>query len=358
MTTTTRQTLYQYIVDNIRQRHAAGEFAPGDQMYSVDQTCRHFNVSATTAVRAIEELKRLGLITSIKGKGTYFSGPPRVRMERDEPTAIERVAIVSSHPGFFRAGFQGDICRGVERAATEAGLPLTTHHVPTDDASGVERLHFTPTPSEALVIYGAELSLSMYSLLAEQNLRTVVADGLVNMAHCVVTDNYDGMRQLLKHLLDLGHRRILLGARHPRSPNTTNENERISAFRYFAEDHNLKTHVLAADDHDAIFQHLSTPTAATAILFTQDAPALDFIEAANRRGVNVPNDVSVTGFDGFATGNRNIEKLTTLAVDSESIGRAAVQLLLSDNVKQAIKIWRRQRGTLQIGETTGPANTR
>lgn len=352
---TTQAPLYQRIVDTISRRHAAGEFQPGDQMYSVGQTCKHFNVSATTAVRAIDELKQLGLITSIKGKGTFFRGTPRVELPTDTQADLRRIAIVSSHPGFFREGFQAGICRGVERAAVDAGLPLATHHIPLEDASGIERLPFAPTPTEGLIIYGAELTPAMFALVSAKSLRTVVIDGLVNMADCVITDNYHGMRQILDHLVDMGHRRVLLGATHPRSPNTTNENERISAFRYFAEDRQLEAAVVRGDAHDDIFARLAKPNAPTAVLFTQDTPAIDFIAAAGERGIDVPGDVSVSGFDGFALDHRDATQLTTLAIDSDGMGRSAVQLLLTDRSKQTVKTWQRQRGELHIGNTTGRA---
>jgi len=351
---TVQAPLYRRIVEAIQQRHAAGEFLPGDRMYSVDQTCKRFNVSATTAVRAIDELKRLGLITSIKGKGTFFRGTPRVRLQEQAPAELQRIAVMSSHPSFFRNGFQAGICRGIEHAAIEARLPLATYHVPMEDTSGFEQLPFKPSPDEGLIIYGAELSSAMFSLLVEKRLHTVVIDGLINMADCVVTDNYDGMRQVLDHLYGLGHRHLLLGAQHPRSPNTTNENERASAFRYFVEDRQIEAAVIRADDHDEIFRRIEQPDGPTAVLFTQDSPALDFIAAANERGLSVPGDVSVTGFDGFAVDKRSIEQLTTLLVDSEGMGRSAVKMLLASKSSQMTKTWQRQRGELQIGTTTGP----
>ncbi len=66
--------LYLHIRDSIHRRYTQGEFKPGDRFYSIEEIKKLYNVSAITAVKALDELKRTGLVRSVQGKGSFFQG--------------------------------------------------------------------------------------------------------------------------------------------------------------------------------------------------------------------------------------------------------------------------------------------
>ncbi len=67
----------------------------------------------------------------------------------------------------------------------------------------------------------------------------------------------------------------------------------------------------------------------TAILALSDVQAIGVLEAAAERGIEVPRDLSVVGFDDMPQAATTTPGLTTVSQPHEEKGRAAVRLLVS-----------------------------
>lgn len=353
MRTEAQVALYQKIVNNILQRLAGGEFLAGDRMYSIDEIKKMYNVSSTTAVKAVDELKKEGVIESIKGKGSFFCGLPTIDVS-ESCQELEGIALLSHGLNFFRNSFQLAICKGIEQGAADAGLGFRLQYIPEEEMVGNGKLPFTPDATEGLIMIDIQINPAILFLIQHPGLKTVLVDNVIPGTASTVPDNYYGMKQLIDHLYTLGHRNLLLAASHPHSLNHFNENERINAFNFIVDDRKLSGEVVGADEYDKIFSRLKKKKAPTAVLFTQDDPALAFIQKAEEKGIRIPDDISVTGFDNFASRSEGLEKLTTYAVDRKSLGEAAVKLLLSlNNSSCSLQPWRPVPGELAVRETTG-----
>lgn len=66
----------------------------------------------------------------------------------------------------------------------------------------------------------------------------------------------------------------------------------------------------------------------TAVVSCVDDAAISFISTIQSRGLTVPGDVSVTGFDGAAAGEFSIPPLTTVAQPTEELGARAAAIML------------------------------
>lgn len=71
----------------------------------------------------------------------------------------------------------------------------------------------------------------------------------------------------------------------------------------------------------------------TAVFAMSDTMAIGAVRAIKDKGLRVPEDVSVVGFDGIELGNYLIPKLTTVRQDRENIARRSVEILL-DNISE------------------------
>jgi len=348
----TSQPLYKKIAANISSRLESGEFSVGDRMYSIDELRKKYDVSSTTAVKAVDELKKLDLIKSIKGKGSFFCGSPEVRVAA-KPTKLERMAILSHSLNFFRDNFQMPICRGLEDACEKASLGFRLQFIPEKDFGISGKMPFTPDPAEGLIMIDMVISPILLSILVQPGLKSILIDNVVTGVSSAVTDNYRGVRDIIDHLYSLGHHNLLLGAQHPHNPNHFNENERMNAFQLITEDRKIRGEIVRADDHQGIISRINSENGPTAVMFTQDDPALEFIEIARNSNIRIPEDISVSGFDDCALNFKGLNNLTTLAVDSEALGRKAVEYLCSLNGNhQNIYPWIRVPGGLEVRETT------
>ncbi|MFJ8648032.1 LacI family DNA-binding transcriptional regulator [Streptomyces sp. NPDC093546] len=146
-------------------------------------------------------------------------------------------------------------------------------------------------------------------------------------------DVADGMRQVLDHLLDLGHRRFLhLSSAVPSW--TFDVRARALATRLRGvPDVDVRTvpaRLSVAGGREAAERALSrSGPRPTAVVCDDDILAAGACKAARRLGLRVPEDVSVTGFDDLALATAVEPELTTVRLPAERIGERGMAALLA-----------------------------
>lgn len=144
-------------------------------------------------------------------------------------------------------------------------------------------------------------------------------------------NNFGGARQMVRHLINLGHRRVAMisGAAA-----NFDARERLRGFRAaIAETDGAVRGMEAAGDfteaggYRAAMALLSHPQAPTAIFCANDAMAVGAISALRVAGRRVPDDVAVAGFDDVPIGRYLSPSLTSVRVDVNHMGARAVELL-------------------------------
>jgi len=192
----------------------------------------------------------------------------------------------------------------------------------------------------------------------------LVLDGVTMPGVSSVTqDNRRGMREITRHLLELGHRRFLIATsmwefRPPvfhaptGLPRTLVSVGQPMAERIEGIGDALAEYGLSLDDMP-IIEGCGTPEEeeafgsgpglgldmapeATAVLALTDQVALTVIEQAQKRGLSVPGDLSVVGFDDVAGAATSDPPLTTMHHSGYENGRLAARLLLDGGPPQAV----------------------
>lgn len=143
-------------------------------------------------------------------------------------------------------------------------------------------------------------------------------------APMVAADYRSGLTKLLTHLRGLGHERLayLAGSEHAAS----NVN-RLAAVADFGAAHPgssvevLPGGVTFADGYAAAGSILAS--GATGVLAFNDLAAMGLLSALTERGVRVPEDISVTGFDDIEFARYTTPPLTTASVPVEELGEQA-----------------------------------
>lgn len=198
---------------------------------------------------------------------------------------------------------------------------------------------------------------------AQVPLIAVAPDQVMPDVAAVRGDNIDAGRLIAAHLADLGHRRIaFVGG--PRV--SVDSRHRLQGLR----DELARRDIELPDDavsfcggydpqQGAAFADafLKKPLRVTAIVFGSDALALGFMRAAQQRGLRLPDDLSVTGFDGIPEGARVWPGLTTVAQPMREMGREACRRLFEamDTPHDARQMAIEQTMTLMVRESTsGP----
>ena len=183
--------------------------------------------------------------------------------------------------------------------------------------------------------------------------------------YSIYHDDIDGSRQLTRHLIELGHRKIAyLG--NSLSGRTTLD--RLAGFRLEMESNGLPVpanyiHEIPGSEPEkgnlAVDHFLGRADRPTALVCFNDMMAIRILKSLKSRGVRVPEEFSVTGFDNIVFSNYTNPPLTTFDQPKRFIGQKAAELILSlldstskTNVpEQKIQVL---KGNLLVRESTAP----
>ena len=147
------------------------------------------------------------------------------------------------------------------------------------------------------------------------------------------TDNFSGAYEATRHLIELGHKRIVVLAGRTE---LSTHSRRLEGFRKAVTDARLPV----LDDHfllGGMQPHtgyefgrrlFNLPDPPTAVFCTNNKLLLGFVRAMNEAQVRCPEEISVVGFDDFSWTENFHPRLTTVAQPARELGRRAMQLLL------------------------------
>lgn len=155
----------------------------------------------------------------------------------------------------------------------------------------------------------------------------------------VYVDNFEASRQALEVLIERGHRRFAVIGGHRKYSDTSQQ-------RWEGALHAIRAHDLTIDPeldyatvyfsaeggYQAVVELLERGRNFTAIYTMSDLMAIGAIRALTDRGIRVPQDVSVVGFDGLPLGQYLVPRLSTIDQPGEDMARRSVEILM-DTIK-------------------------
>ena len=245
-------------------------------------------------------------------------------------TGFVGVVVPLVYPAYFSGILDGAAEALFERDLQIVLSPTGQEH--DREVSVLDRLHGATDGS--LIILPEESSEELERHL-DSGFRFVVIDPLMQLDEripSVSAANTSGADQAMRHLLDLGHRRIAQIA-GPRGWLATEDRRRgyraALASAGILPDPALEVESIPEIDpgRDAAASLLALPDPPTAIFAFNDNAAIGAIQAARARGIRVPEDLSVVGFDDVEHATIVTPALTTVRQPLAEMGRTAVSLL-------------------------------
>lgn len=185
---------------------------------------------------------------------------------------------------------------------------------------------------EGVIIASVTSDTAAAARLTAAGVPIVAVDRAIAGAVTVKADHHAGGRLMARHLLGLGHRRIaVIGAPEHSAP----VQERLAGVTAtLAEAGLAAVAVRLGREHrfeacrDLAAALLAEGTMADAVIGLTDLAALGAIHALHARGIRVPEDVSVIGFDDMPMARYVLPQLTTVAQPIREIGALAVEQMV------------------------------
>jgi LacI family transcriptional regulator len=249
--------------------------------------------------------------------------------------------IVKSEPAYVPQAnpFYSRVLAGIETACRQRQANLLYATMPVDaDSYPLElpRILVEEGAVDGLLLVGAFLNEPLAQVVKNHSAPIVLVDAYATTKRydAVVSDNFRGGYRAALHLMRQGHRHIGIVGSHPQAYPSIRERQQgyIQALadsdlsqEYVAECHITDTGELVGATTRLLHQHPQV----TAILAANDETALAVMDAARELGRQIPQDLSIVGFDDIDLAARVSPPLTTMHVDKAGMGRMAVQLLVN-----------------------------
>jgi LacI family repressor for deo operon, udp, cdd, tsx, nupC, and nupG len=249
---------------------------------------------------------------------------------------LRTAKILVTVPDISNAFFSA-VIRGVEEAASEAGYTVLlgdTRHDPAREEQYAVMLH--RKEADGLIFLGHRMPPTLQRQVAQRAGRAPIVNGCefspdlgVSSAHI---DNAAAAAKAMRHLFDLGHRRVGVITGPLASPLSR---DRLDGARMAAAERGLLGGLVVRTGDFSVQsgaretgQLLKSTDAPTALFCFSDEMALGALHAIRACGLRCPEDVSVVGFDDIRYAAYSEPPLTTISQPSADIGREAVRLLL------------------------------
>lgn len=307
---------------------------------TIKDIAREAGVSYETVSRALSNRGRVGKDTAARirevAKRLNYRPNAVARGLRSKTTQTLGVVFPCIYANEFYAG----IYRGIEDEALRHGYILFLCNSDFDakrEAAYVEALHARRV--DALIFAPADLyeandpnGTLLQDLRDRFGMVMVLIDRRVPGLDCdyVATDHYAGATLAVRHLLDLGHRRVACLATSP----VSSVQDRVQAYRDALAGAGIERDEawlrLSTDNYEEsgaseMSQILALPAERrpTAVFATNDMVAAGAMRQALEQGLEVPGDLSIVGFDDLRLATSLPVPLTTVRQDLLAIGHQA-----------------------------------
>jgi LacI family transcriptional regulator len=301
-------------------------------------------VSVVTACRALQVLRDKGLIASVERSGSYLLDPTR--------RAAESWGLcLRLTPGAWLRATVSLITAGFDALAKDEGLAVRADLFSLDAPSARQFLRQAKAAKDAgvrgvfllpsrlseeshrvdLALIDACHHIGLAVVLLERNLRGSDRE----LCHDLVsTDDVRGGMRLTRHLAKLGRRRIACVVASPCSTHEDRLAGYLTAVRNWCGDGPPPTPLVACQRTDleekasvAELADRLTTERADAVVCYSDYAAMGLILEFLSRGIRVPQDVAVVGFDDLPIGNLFAVGVTTYAFPAKEVARRALSVM-------------------------------
>lgn len=300
------------------------------------------HVSITTISNYLNSKGRMSGATSRRIQRAidelHFTPSFLIRAIRESRTDIIGVVVFGLGTLDFELSLTPQILTGIDTAAEAHERDILLYTNAAEHSSRISARRFLDGHIDGLVWVAPELNEPLLEQVAKAGLPVValLSRHVPDNVGFVNVDNIQAMHLLVQHLADLGHRRIAYVGPVPKSDFI----DRRDGYRLATHSLGLKQdpgfEIVPEEDiwNWASYVQRIEPLLArrdrpTAIMASDDGLAAALIPAVRARGLRVPQDIAITGFNDFPNSRMLGEEVTTIRQNFREIGRLGAERLIA-----------------------------
>lgn len=333
-------------------------------MISMKDIAKKCNVSVATVSKALSDQADISEITKKRickaaDDMGYFANSAARALKTNKTYNLGVVYRDEGGLGLVHEFFAA-VLNGFKNEAEKSGYDITfinNENIGSKPASYLQHCKYRGI--DGVLIACVDFNNPQILEVVSSSIPAVTIDHIFDSVPCVLSDNAEGICELVKHAYSKGHRKIAYIAGEKDQYVTE---VRVSGFldamnqlglsipeqyivysRYYQTEncYNATEKLLALDDRP------------TCIIFPDDFALHSGVNAIRNAGLSVPDDISVMGYDGILLSQVMTPKITTYRQDAEGLGKAAADILIDyiSNPDPVKDIRTYIHGTLLEGES-------
>jgi DNA-binding LacI/PurR family transcriptional regulator len=332
---------------------------------TINDIARHAGVSHTTVSRALNHSPLISDQTTerIQEIAAELGYHPSAAARSLKTNRSQVVGVIVSH---IADPYFSEVLQGIDDVAQENGYSLfiaSAQHDPVRENSIVQTMREHRV--DGVILCSPNFTAEQSNQLNSYDIPIVALNNQASEGYrfAIYHDDVDGSRQVCQHLIDLGHHKIAyLG--NSMAGRTTQE--RLAGFKGAIEQANLPVRPEyvyqvsgnnPAQGLEGVEYFFSLPERPTAMICYNDLMAIGALKGLHQRGLRVPEEMSVTGFDNIMYSDYTKPPLTTIDQPKRSLGAEAARLMFtqlnpdSSSLLEGTRI-KRLQGRLIIRQST------
>lgn len=324
--------MYRRIYASLKEQITAGTYGPGDRLPCERELCGQYGVERVTVRKALKLLSEEGLIEKRTGIGSFITGSePAAEKPEPEPRATILFVMRQNENDIQHNTMSCNtkLYFAMEEICRRNGYLLS--YIGISDETDLEAL-VAEHPVAGLFLVSSYQDRAL-DAIARMDVPALLLNHRDSRYLSIMPDNDDMLKQVIRHLKEMGHRRI---AYIDGMPDSCNAKERWEGFRiamhleglcvdpglYFVGNWTYDGGRLAAQ------QLLKAETLPTAIFAASDMMAAGAMEELRHAGIRIPEDISMVGYDNLDIDSMLSPPLTSATVDFAQMCQIAFEHLL------------------------------
>ncbi|WP_100408104.1 GntR family transcriptional regulator [Bacillus solitudinis] len=331
------QTKYNMVKQAIKSKILDGTFRPNQKIHSENELMKQFGVSRHTTRKAIGELVHEGWLYRSQGSGTFCA--ERKLEETHHPSASKRIAIITTYISDY---IFPTIIRGAESYFSENGYQVSVFSTNNDVekekyfletilAQQFDGMIIEPTKSAY-----ASPNINYFFNFERLNIPYIMINAVydeLDPISLVLDDEKGGFIQA-EYLINLGHKDIIGFFKTDDLQGGKRLKGYVKAHRQYGIPLNPKNIITYTTEEKKekprkeLTKLLSNPSERpTALISYNDQLALTLLDVLREHGVQVPEEMSLIGYDDSFLAQASEVKLTTIQHPQHKMGQKAAWMI-------------------------------
>ncbi|UQS83101.1 GntR family transcriptional regulator [Bombilactobacillus thymidiniphilus] len=325
-----------FILVKEQLKHAItwGKYPPAAKLPTEDELMAYFQVSRYATRKALLQLEQEQLIYRIQGSGIYVCD----WQQRWQPNPTSNtIGLLCTHIADY---IFPQIISQIDSIIAQKGYSLlvaNTHNDPQKER--LRLINFLDSQVAGLIVEpsaSAQLNpnLDIYQTIAESHIPLLFLNAHYPQLDfpSIENDDYHAEQELTNYLITMGHRQILGIFQIDDRQGIA----RMNGFQDALQAANIASDQLIMYNSHDVFANIAQQvknlliqnTPPTAIVCYNDELAMRIAAKLKTWGFQIPNDISLAGFDDYEAARYVSPSLTSLSYDSNTVGKQAGQAIL------------------------------